>query len=321
MWVKSRFGKSVIVSGRKGPKISATKVKVNTTMTGLDGNQWTVRLTKNGIQRWVKVGKSSKFGVEFYDSDTDDDDYDYSYQPGNNQYNQTGNQNRYFNNGSYGYTNQGPIITDPYIKILVSERDILQKQLNYDPGNEYIKNKLEIVNKNLTNQLQILEQKANNEKNKLSLQLQNGHESKSKMKLLKEKVTEYRDILETITLAMVVVGGAYTMFNNEIKPKLKTATECIGKSCEYMAKTPIGKGISKIWNRTPGNRIINSAIDLFTPVKSPQMNNSRTENNERSLKKTRRVLFKGNSLDDIDEEPNKFGKKLNKEFGYLSKLR
>ena len=46
-------------SKRKSPKESATLFSKNTKKKGLDGNMWTVTLTKAGVKRWVK-NKNSK---------------------------------------------------------------------------------------------------------------------------------------------------------------------------------------------------------------------------------------------------------------------
>uniref|UniRef100_A0A6C0AZB1 Uncharacterized protein n=1 Tax=viral metagenome TaxID=1070528 RepID=A0A6C0AZB1_9ZZZZ len=40
---------------RKSPRVSATSVSVGTVKKGVDGNQWKVKTTKNGVKRWVKI--------------------------------------------------------------------------------------------------------------------------------------------------------------------------------------------------------------------------------------------------------------------------
>ena len=56
--IKKKSKKSNIK--RKSPKESAALFSKNTKKKGLDGNMWTVTLTKSGVKRWVKNKKNSK---------------------------------------------------------------------------------------------------------------------------------------------------------------------------------------------------------------------------------------------------------------------
>ena len=40
---------------RKGPEESATLFSVGTKKKGNDGNMWTIKKNKNGVNRWSKI--------------------------------------------------------------------------------------------------------------------------------------------------------------------------------------------------------------------------------------------------------------------------
>ena len=46
--------------GRKSPGLSATKFPIGTVKTGLDGNNWVIKVVSNGTKRWVKLRKTRK---------------------------------------------------------------------------------------------------------------------------------------------------------------------------------------------------------------------------------------------------------------------
>ena len=126
--------------------------------------------------------------------------------------------------------------------MLSDERDSLQKQLNYDPGNEYIKQRLLNVSEKLQSRLLLIGQKAQNEKNQLQLQLQNGHESKSKLSMINNKINELDNISETVKKGAIAIGSAalalgmaYTAYKTHIVP----AAKCVGDLCKRKLKKKI----------------------------------------------------------------------------------